>query len=133
MIDETTKVLMTNWALWRLSRERPGVSMTNAYSLSGGGGGDNHGTIVLINDEAFEVEQAVHAMADYLRQAIVEYWIRSDPPPRKASRCGCSLRTYWRRLERGHRAVHTYRRELHERQQKARDAYRADGVLSFAF
>lgn len=132
MIDETTKVLMSNWAQWRISREQHGLAMTNAYSLTASGGGGENGTIVLINDEAFEVEQAVNAMADYLRQALVEYWIRSDPPDRKASRCRCSLSTYWRRLGRGHQAVHTFRRELQERQKQAREAFRK-GDLSFAF
>jgi hypothetical protein len=132
MIDEATKVLMLNWATWRIQRERPGISMSNAYSLAGRSSSNGGGTIVLMNDEAFEVEQACSAMVDYLRQAAVEYWLRSDPVPRKASRCHCSVRTYWRRLDRAHELVHAFRRALQVRQQAARAAFRK-GELSFAF
>lgn len=133
MIDESTKVLMLNWAAWRLSREQPGLSMSNAYSLvqsRGGSGGSC--AIVLLNDEAFEVEQAIGAMADYLRQALIEYWLRSEPAPKKASRCRCSLATYWRRLERGHEWVHTFRRALQDRQHHARAAWRARSLQSIS-
>lgn len=132
-IDDSTKVLMMNWALWRLSREQPGIAVTNAYSLAGGSDGPrDYCPIVLLNDEAFEVEQAAQAMDLHLRQALVEYWLRSEPAAKKAHRCGCPLRTYWRRLERAHQAVHTFRRQLHERQRRAREAYQ-QGRFSFVF
>lgn len=131
-IDAGTQDLMTNWAVWRLCREQPGLAVTNAYSLVGGGGRSPNGTIVLLNDEAFDVEQAVSSMADYLRQAIVEYWLRSEPVDKKASRCKCSVRAYWYRLERGHQAVHTFRRAKQERDQKIRDAHK-NGALSLGF
>lgn len=131
-IDASTQVLMANWALWRFTRGQPGMAITMAYSLMGGGGSGQNGTIVLLNDEAFEVEQAVLNMAQHLRQAIEEYWLKSEPVDKKARRCSCPVRTYWRRLQRGHEAVHTYRRELHERQKRAREAYQA-GDLSFGF
>lgn len=122
-IDAGTQAMMINWAVWRLCRERPGMAVTMAYSLVGGGGSGG-GAIPLINDEAFEVDQAVLGMSEYLRQAVTEYWLRSEPVQKKAQRCGCPVRTYWRRLERAHQAVHTYRRELRTREDAARQAYR---------
>lgn len=132
MIDESTNVLMLNWATWRIQREKPGISMSNAYSLAGRSRSGSGGTIVLLNDEAFEVEQAVSGMADYLRQALIEYWLKVEPVARKASRCRCTVRTYWRRLERAHERVHAFRSELHARQGRVRAAYRLTGKLALS-
>lgn len=134
-IDEKTAAMMQNWAAWRVGRGLGAgtLAMGHTYDLAGfTSGGRDHTAIVLVDDDAFEVEQAVGAMAPYLNQAIVEYWIRTDTIARKSSRCGCSLRTFWNRLDRAHEQVHAYRRALQERQKREREAYRKAG-FSFAF
>lgn len=132
-IEAATTTMMMNWALWRIQRDRPGLAMSNAYSLGGAtGSAGTNGPIVLLNDDAFEVEQALSVMPDYLKLAVVEYWLRVDPVARKAQRCGCPVRTYWRRLERAHQQIHTYRRDLHERQERERLAWKSRSI-SLAF
>lgn len=127
-IDATTNNLMTNWALWRIQRERPGLAMSNAYAMGGtAAGGGNNGTIVLLDDDAFQVEMAVNAMADYLRQAVVEYWLKVEPIQKKAQRCGCPVRTFWSRLDRAHQQIHTFRRERYDREKREREAFRKGG------
>lgn len=119
-IDTETQRLMTNWARWRLGMSIR-IAMTAAYSLEGRGPRADV-AMPLFDGEAVEVNQAVDLMAEELRQAVVEYWLKSEPVERKAARCLCTVRRFYKRLDRAHAVVREHRRQLHDKGARIRRA-----------
>lgn len=117
--------IMNNWALWCAGgAAADGISMTNAYDLAGRGRRDAKAT-TLLNGEAVDVDAAVRALPDDLRAVIVERWLKKGSAEQHAARCGCSVSTYYRRLDAGHERIRALLRAKRDQAERARAQYRA--------
>jgi hypothetical protein len=109
--------LMSNWAQWKVGGASISLALSGAYRLAARGRRDA-GSVPLIDGEALAVDHAVTSLPRELRQAIEARWLDELPDqhgrPRKrrsasltarAQACGCSLPTYYRRLDRAHEQV----------------------------
>jgi len=57
-------------------------------------------------DPDYETDRAVSKLPDDLRQVVVEHYRHADAAEwKRVRRCGCSRRTYYRRLARAHQSV----------------------------
>lgn len=130
-IDAETQRLMLNWVRW-LTSAPAGMAAASTYELAAARGWAQDVPLPLINSDAEEVERAIKQLDEARQRVIVEYWLFSDTVPKKAKRCRCSERTFWRMLHRAHQTIQTFRQRQREREQKARAAY-AQGQLPVAF
>lgn len=112
-IDAETQRLMLNWAAWRCG-SIGSVATSGAYSLEGRGRHEET-SIPLINGEAVEVDQAVSDLAPDLKLAVEEYWTRTGVIADKAKRCSCTTMTLYRRLDRAHAAINSFRQQQRAR------------------
>lgn len=55
--------------------------------------------------ECANVETCIMALDPVLRQALEEHYLYVSQPEEKAERCRCSLRTFYRRIDRAHQRV----------------------------
>ena len=111
-IDNETTRLMTSWAMWRTGGSTHGMAVSTAFSEAR----DSYDTpMPLINGEALEVDQAVHAMRPELQRVVIQFWCKRGTVAERAARAGCGMRTFYDRLDQAHAAVHAHRAELRRR------------------
>lgn len=133
--EAETNRLMTNWVRWK-SGAPIGVALSAAYALEAQG--RREGTsIPLLNGEASDVDDAVSSLPRELYVAILIHWLRARQEPggklvpvkaatveQRARACGCSERTYFRRLEHAHERVRALMRAKRREGERRRAEYR---------
>ncbi len=120
MIDAETTRIMENWQRWRCGAPI-GIAISGAYDLEAKGRREET-SVPLINGEASDVDEAVHQLEKHHHQAVVEYWLKSEPVPVKALRCGVSVRTLYRHLDRAHALIRAHLDARRARTRRAREA-----------
>lgn len=135
--------LMTNWARWKAGA---GLSspVSQAWTLEAKG--MRAGTAMpLTNGEAVDVDAAVDALWAPLREVVNLHWRedlviadargrkgrqRSAGVEQRAQACGCSVRTYYRRLDQAHERILAFLAARRAEAERARETYRTrNGAL----
>lgn len=104
-------VRLQRWAEW-VDRERMGGGNTQRNviaSLMDGQGVIARGTAMdagSMPDAIYDTDRAVRQLPADQLQVVNEHYRHADAPePKRLARCGCSRRTYYRRLARAHQVV----------------------------
>ena len=107
---------LNQWADWRLHRDDNGIGYprqcpyTRMQTNSGGGFYSPE-----INEAAMEIDQAVCALPDNLRQVAMVMYTHTSTIEQKAKQCGVSVRTFWRNLHQVHVKVMEWLNDVHDR------------------
>jgi hypothetical protein len=136
-----TERLMHNWAAWK-SGSSISVAVSSAFALEARGRREAV-SMPLINGEASDVDQAVDALPADLHQVVVVHWLdqladrqgrarkaRGATFEQRARSCGCTVPTYYRRLEAAHERIHALMRAKRDQAERARELYRTRGAGS---
>lgn len=103
-------VRLQRWAEW-VERERMGGGNTQRNviaALMDGKGVITRGTAPDggMPDAIYDTDRAVRQLPADQLQVVTEHYRHADAPePKRLARCGCSRRTYYRRLARAHQSI----------------------------
>lgn len=104
-------VRLQRWAEW-VERERMGGGNTQRNviaALMDGQGVLARGTAGdagAMPDAIYDTDRAVRQLPADQLQVVTEHYRHADAPePKRLARCGCSRRTYYRRLARAHQSI----------------------------
>lgn len=95
------------WAYWSLSKSAGGFPKMCSFTRLTPRSSTYHG-FGNIDQDAWEVDTAVQAVDENLKNALVAYYLGTGTMAQKARDCGCSLNTFKSRIERGREAVGTW-------------------------
>lgn len=97
---------LNHWAQWRIQRVQgaEGYPRQSAFARLGGGGEIDYSTRLPpdVNEQAWEVEQAVQALQPELKQCVMVFYCEVGTAEQKAKDCRCCRDTLYARLDRAH-------------------------------
>ena len=96
---------LNQWALWCLTGRTSNIGFptkSSYCSLEGRGSSDRSADF---NDQAWEIEQAVHGLDDILQCAIKVFYLGKGTAEQKARDCGCTKMTMYNRIDSAQRKI----------------------------
>lgn len=98
MIDTYTDERLKLWASWRARREDGGLGYPKKCAFVTIPGGGSFWTPAL-DSQCYVIDGVVCGLIDERKSVLVAYYTDSGTNEQKAARCGCSLRTFYTRVE----------------------------------
>lgn len=96
---------LNKWAFWCLTGRTANIGFprkSSYCSLEGRGG---NGLSAEFNDDAWEIEQAVHSLDDVLKDAVKIFYLGKGTSEQKARDCGCAKMTMYKRIDCAQRKI----------------------------
>ena len=95
---------LNQWALWVALRASGGIGYPTRCAFVRLAGGDDLGSRIPagVDEQAWEVEQAIQALRPELKDCVFEFYCRIGTTEQKARNLHCCLKTMYLRLDRAH-------------------------------